>query len=65
MAELKKAARRDMQAAWLAFSVMGFGLMGAGVVALQLPNYFNWATIGVGLVIVIVGCCKVTGMIKR
>lgn len=46
--ELKKASKRDMQAAWLTFAAVGAGFIGAGVVS-------NWPAAIVGIIMVALG----------
>lgn len=60
--ELKKEARRDIQAAWLAFAVVGAGFVGTSAKDLQIPWPGNWQAIvivSLGVIMAALGYCGV------
>lgn len=66
--ELKKAVRRDIQAAWLALAVVGAGFVGSSAKDLQIPwpgNLQAILVVSLGLIMATIGYCKVKNWSKR
>lgn len=63
--KLDTAARRDMQAAWLAFAVLGAGFVVVGMKDVPLVYPYNLLVVLVGVAMLIGAFCKVKSISKR